>query len=190
MPAPFGALRAESKKSMDTSTDAYAAQGQVKWFDPTKGFGFILATEGGADILLHANVLRNFGQSSVADGTKIEVLVVRTDRGLQAVEIVAIEQGESPMPAGLSDFADFDPSVIAATPVQPARVKWFDKTKGFGFANVFGDDADVFVHVEVLRVAGLADLLPGEAIALRAIEGKRGLMAAEVLPWENAISRP
>ncbi len=173
----------------DVETDGYVMAGHVKWFDPGKGFGFILAEDGGPDILLHANVLRNFGQSSVADGTGIEVLVVKTDRGLQASEVLAIEHNEAPVSTGLSDFAEFDPEEIAAAPIQPARVKWFDKAKGFGFANVFGSSADVFVHIEVLRMAGLADLLPGEAIAVRAIEGKRGLMAAEVLPWESAGSR-
>ena len=175
---------------MDTDTDPYEMGGHVKWFDPTKGFGFILADDGGADILLHANVLRNYGQSSVADNTRVVVNVVRTERGLQAVDIVKIEQSAAPATAGLSDFAEFDPEEIAKAPVMPARVKWFDKAKGFGFANVFGDSTDVFVHIEVLRLAGLADLLPGEAIALRAIEGKRGLMAAEVLPWESAAVRP
>ncbi|SMX31500.1 cold-shock protein [Octadecabacter ascidiaceicola] len=171
------------------NTDGYIMDGHVKWFDPGKGFGFIVATDGGPDILLHANVLRNFGQSSVADGTGIEVMVSKTDRGLQASEVLSIEQNQEPVSSGLADFAEFDPEEIAATPVEPARVKWFEKAKGFGFANVFGDDTDVFVHIEVLRLAGLADLLPGEAIALRAIEGKRGLMAAEVLPWESAIPR-
>jgi len=173
----------------ELKNDGYPMGGQVKWFDPGKGFGFIVADDGGADILLHANVLRNFGQSSVAEGTGIEVTVVSTGRGLQAADIISITQTEGPMPSGLADFVDFDLETIAATPIEAARVKWFDKAKGFGFANVFGSSADVFVHVEVLRMAGLADLLPGEAIALRAIEGKRGLMAAEVLPWESAVSR-
>ncbi|MCF2872825.1 cold shock domain-containing protein [Octadecabacter sp. G9-8] len=173
----------------DTETDGYVMDGHVKWFDPGKGFGFIVATDGGPDILLHANVLRNFGQSSVADGTGIEIMVVETDRGLQASEVLNIHHSEHPSPTGLADFAEFDPEDIAAAPIEPARVKWFDKAKGFGFANVFGDSTDIFVHVEVLRLAGLADLLPGEAIALRAIEGKRGLMAAEVLPWESAVAR-
>jgi len=161
--------------------------GSVKWFDPGKGFGFIVAKDGGPDILLHANVLRNFGQNSVADGAEIEVLVVETERGLQASEILHVQQAESQSPFGLADFADFDPEEIANAPIEPARVKWFDKAKGFGFANMFGNSADVFVHIEVLRLAGLADLFPGEAIALRAIEGKRGLMAAEVLPWDSTL---
>ncbi|PVA08333.1 cold-shock protein [Thalassorhabdomicrobium marinisediminis] len=173
----------------DLQTDEYEMVGHVKWFDPGKGFGFIVAQDGGPDILLHANVLRNFGQSSVADGTEIEVRVIRTDRGLQASEVLHIPQSERSPASALADFADFDPAAVASAPAEPARVKWFDKVKGFGFANVFGSDADVFVHIEVLRLSGLADLLPGEAIAVRVIDGKRGLMAAEVLPWEIALSQ-
>lgn len=173
----------------DETIDARSLTGQVKWFDPTKGFGFIVSDEGGPDILLHANVLRNFGQSSVAEGAIVEISVIETDRGLQANEVLSIDQAAAPASPVLSDFADFDPEDLANAPIEPARVKWFDKSKGFGFANVFGKDADIFVHVEVLRLAGLADLLPGEAIALRAVEGKRGLMAAEVMQWENATTR-
>ncbi len=69
------------------------------------------------------------------------------------------------------------------------RVKWFDKAKGFGFANVFGSDEDIFVHVEVLRRSGLADLQPGEALALRVIEGKRGRMASQVISWDAAARK-
>ncbi|MEM8538962.1 MAG: cold shock domain-containing protein, partial [Pseudomonadota bacterium] len=63
------------------------------------------------------------------------------------------------------------------------------KGKGFGFANVFGAPEDIFLHVEVLRRSGLSDLAPGEALALRVIEGKRGRMAAEVQAWEAAIPK-
>ena len=64
--------------------------GQIKWFDPSKGFGFVVADQGGPDILLHANVLRNFGQGSIADGARVTIDVQRTDRGLQAIEIFEI----------------------------------------------------------------------------------------------------
>ena len=161
--------------------------GQVKWFDPVKGFGFVIADEGGPDILLHANVLRNFGQSSVADGARIEIGVHETDRGVQATEVYDILPPEGGNTAALADFEDIDPEVIAAAKLEPARVKWFDKGKGFGFANVFGRSEDVFVHIEVLRRSGLADLQPGEAVALRVIQGKRGRMATEVCAWEAGL---
>jgi len=77
---------------------------------------------------------------------------------------------------------------VAAAPLEPARVKWFDKSKGFGFANVFGKPQDVFLHIEVLRQSGLSDLQPGEALAMRVIEGKRGRMAAEVQAWETVLT--
>ena len=159
--------------------------GRVKWFDPAKGFGFVVAEAGGPDILLHANVLRNFGQSSVADGVGIELDVQRTAKGVQATEVINIwmEEVESVAPA-LEDFSDFPAEAIAAAPLIPARVKWFDKVKGFGFANAFGSSDDIFIHIEVLRRSGLANLMPGEAISLRIIDGRRGKMAAEVCAWE------
>lgn len=163
--------------------------GQVKWFDPAKGFGFVVADEGGPDILLHANVLRNFGQSSVADSARVHILVQETERGVQAVEVLKIEPPEGTEGIPLADFAEIDPELIRAAPLEPARVKWFDKAKGFGFANVFGRGEDVFVHIEVLRRSGLADLQPGEALAIRVIDGKRGRMATEVCAWEAAIDR-
>lgn len=160
--------------------------GHVKWFDPAKGFGFVVAEEGGADILLHANVLRNFGQSSVADAARIEIVVQQTDRGMQATEVLRIEPPEGGEGVVLEDFSEEDLEHLSAIPLEPARVKWFDKAKGFGFANVFGKPEDVFVHAEVLRRSGLADLQPGEAVCLRVVDGKRGRMAAVVCAWEAA----
>jgi CspA family cold shock protein len=160
--------------------------GRVKWFDPAKGFGFIVSDESGGDILLHANVLRNFGQSSVADNARITVIVQQTQRGAQATEVLSIQPPENEAAIAMEDFGESDAATIAALPLEPARVKWFDKIKGFGFANVFGRPEDVFIHVEVLRRSGFADLQPGEAICLRVIDGKRGRMAAQVTSWEAA----
>ena len=137
--------------------------------------------------MLHANVLRNFGQSSVADNAGVEIEVQDTDRGSQAVEVHAIHPPTDGETMGLSDFDDIDPELIKSAPLEPARVKWFDKGKGFGFANTFGSEEDVFVHIEVLRRSGLADLQPGEALAIRVIDGKRGRMATEVCGWESAV---
>lgn len=177
------------KKLSENEKETRRIAGHVKWFDPVKGFGFVVAEDGGPDILLHANVLRNFGQSSVADAARVEIGIQETARGVQAVEVYRIDVEEGQVAAPLADFADLDPEAIRNAPLEPARVKWFDKGKGFGFANIFGRPEDVFVHIEVLRQSGLADLQPGEALALRVIEGKRGRMATEVMAWETAIAR-
>jgi CspA family cold shock protein len=167
-------------------TDQQRVTGLVKWFDPAKGFGFVVADQGGSDILLHANVLRNFGQGSVVDGSVIEIAVQDTQRGLQATEVLSITPPEVETAVPLKDMAEFSPEDIAERAIEPARVKWFDKAKGFGFANIFGNNDDVFIHVEVLRRSGLSDLQSGEAIGLRLVDGERGRMAIEVVGWEVA----
>ncbi|MEL7025907.1 MAG: cold shock domain-containing protein [Pseudomonadota bacterium] len=171
--------------NFDSDEDLVTVSGTVKWFDPGKGFGFVVADTGGPDILLHANVLRNFGQSSVADAAGIEVTVQKTQRGIQAVEVLRIDP-PSPVIGG-EPITDLGLEVDTSIPLEPARVKWFDKAKGFGFANVFGRGEDIFLHVEVLRRSGLAELQPGEAVSLRVVEGKRGRMATQVTSWEAAL---
>lgn len=172
----------------DTQTTGPRLSGVVKWFDPVKGFGFVVADIGGPDILLHVNVLRNFGQSSVADGARIELYAQETSRGVQATEVLAVQPPEGAQAMALTDIVGLDQDAVNAAPLEPARVKWFDKSKGFGFANVFGKREDVFLHIEVLRQSGLSDLAPGEALAMRVIKGKRGNMAAEVQAWETVLS--
>ena len=160
--------------------------GHVKWFDPIIGFGFIVSEVTQEDILLHANVLRRYGQNSVAGNAKIVFLLQNTDKGLQAHKIISIETGIVEQ-SRLSDFEDIEIEEIRALPIKPARIKWFDIAKGFGFANTYGSDEDIFVHIDVLRRSGLADLRAGEAVAMRVLGGKRGQMAAEICPWESAL---
>ena len=158
-------------------------KGHVKWFDSTKGYGFVVVDDNEGDVLLHANVLRNFGRSSIAEGVAITMDVQGTERGRQAVEIHNIETGPED---AVAETIPVEPAEPSDAPLLPSRVKWFDKAKGFGFVNAYGDPDDIFVHMEVLRLYGLSDLMPGEAVCVRCKRGPRGKTATEVRSWDHA----
>ena len=158
--------------------------GHVKWFDIDKGFGFLVLKDGGGDVLLHANVLKNFGRTSVSEDTKIEFEFLETAKGRQVSTIYKILNLENE-----KNSEKNDPSLSKNTNTEfyPARVKWFNKSKGFGFANIFKSNDDIFLHIETLKRSGLSDLETGEAIVLTVTEGPRGKMADTILTWDDQI---
>jgi len=167
--------------SRDTVDGGLTLTGAIKWFDPVKAFGFIVSDEIDMDIFLHANVLRNFGQSSIADGVKIKVIAHRSDRGIQDSEVLSVASARSFNTFGYGEMDALDDVALSEIELQPGRIKGFDKANGFGFANVFGKSEDIFVHIDVLRRCGLSGLVAGEGVALRVVEGERGLMAVAIL---------
>ncbi len=155
-------------------------RGQVKWFDTTKGYGFVVGDDGEGDILLHGNVLRLYGFTSVAEGAEILLEIQVTERGRQAVEVLDIvpdvdETGPAELAGVLGE---------ASGPLEPARVKWFDRVKGFGFVNVFGRSEDIFLHMETLRQYGYGEVVAGDVLAVRITAGPRGPMVYEVRSWD------
>jgi cold shock protein len=158
-------------------------RGHVKWFDTTKGYGFVVTTDGEGDILLHSNVLRSFGFTSVAEGAEIVLRVQQTERGRQAIEVVDIVPIEAPPD-------EKRPPAEAAGPLEPARVKWFDRVKGFGFINIYGKPEDVFLHMETLRQYGYGEVVAGDVLAVRVTAGPRGPMVYEVRSWDYVLRNP
>lgn len=176
----------EFRVDASVEISAVVVTGRVKWYDAVRGYGFIVSDEIEGDILAHANCVRASGRSALPEGAEVEIEAALFERGWQAVQIRAVKLTDAP---GLAERpSEFARAAATSEPLQPARVKWFDRGKGFGFVNVFGKAEDVFVHMEVLRRSGLSDLAPGEAVAVRTAQGPRGLMAAEVFQWEAATA--
>ena len=159
-------------------------RGHVKWFDTTKGYGFVVSTDGEGDILLHSNVLRVFGFTSVAEGAEIVLRVQVTERGRQAVEVLDIVPTA---PHAGQPCRSSPPETEAAGPLEPARVKWFDRVKGFGFINIYGRPEDVFLHMETLRQYGYGEVVAGDVLAVRVTAGPRGPMVYEVRSWDYVV---
>lgn len=158
--------------------------GTLKWFDVTRGFGFLVADQPGVgDILIHFSVLQAHGRRSVPEGARIECRAVRGDRGLQASEILAIDLGNVVEPPARTRAADrVDPASLidSAGPFEPVAVKWFNRLKGYGFLVRDSDSADIFVHMETLRRAGLGEVEPDQPLRARIAEGRKGPFAVAV----------
>ena len=166
--------------------DGFRVAGRVKWFDATRGFGFLVSDRCEGDVLIHFSILRDHGRRSLPEGALIECIVEQQDRGLQARRIISIDLTEAlPSPTRpaipAADRADRQALADAAGTFEPVEVKWFNRVKGYGFLNRVGEpDADIFVHMETVRLAGLADLQPEDRIEARIAGGRKGLTAVEL----------
>ena len=166
--------------------DGFRVTGRVKWFDATRGFGFLISDQCDGDVLVHFSALRDHGRRSLPEGALIECVVEKQDRGFQALRIISIDLSEAlPSPARpaipAADRADRQALTDGAGEYETVEVKWFNRVKGYGFLNRVGEpDADIFVHMETVRLAGLVDLQPEDIVEARIAEGRKGLTAVEL----------
>ena len=169
--------------------DLIEITGVVKWFDVAKGFGFIIPDNGMQDVLLHVTCLRRDGYQTILEGTRIVALIQRRERGYQAFRILSMDQSTAVHPSQMPPIRTHV-QVTPTSGLERVLVKWFNRTKGFGFLTRGEGTEDIFIHMETLRRFGLTELRPGQVVLVRFGPGDKGLMAAEIHPHNpNPVSR-
>ncbi len=160
--------------------------GHIKWFDVAKGYGFIIPDDGGPDVLLHVTVLKRDGFQTAPEGARIVCEMQQRQKGYQVFRVLSMDESTAVHPAQ-QPLARTHVQVTPNGGFEIVIVKWFNRTRGFGFVTRGEGTEDIFVHMETLRRFGITDLKPGESLLVRFGNGSKGLMAAEIRPLETRL---
>jgi CspA family cold shock protein len=186
----------------DARSLAHASvKGTVKWFNATKGYGFI-TLENGGDAFCHASALAALGAPNLPQGATIICDLQESARGLQVVTVHNVDTSTAePIPSrrprrdgdarggfggggfggggfggggfGGDRFAQRDSG--PSGPMVEGKVKFFNDQKGFGFVMPDGGGGDVYIHASALRRSGLAVLEPEQRVRFSTRQGMKGV---------------
>ncbi len=158
-------------ESDDIATDVTAS---VKWYNPTKGFGFVQPNDGGVDAFLHASVVGQSGHQTLGEGDVVTCDIAAGPRGPQVIAIHSVEQ--------TSPSSRDWPGSNSEPPGETVEgvVKFFDAGKGFGFILPDGGGKDIFISARTLTRCGLGGLEADQRVKVTTRIGHKGPMAEVV----------
>jgi len=165
----------------DDTLEVVELSGRIKWFDVAKGYGFIIPDQPDIpDVLLHVTVLRHGGYQTALEGARVICAVRQGERGLQCIHVASMDLSTAVHPAETEPRTRV--IIAPSSGLERTLVKWFNRTKGFGFLTRGEGTEDIFIHMETLRRYGLAELRPGQVVLVRYGNSDKGLMAVEIHP--------
>ena len=153
---------------------ARRVEATVKWFNASKGFGFVTMADGSPDAFLPMAILRRAGYEEVREGTSITCEIGTGAKGPLVVSVITIDPSTAVQPGLAADRRPRPSSTLEGV------VKWFEPDKGYGFIAPDGGGRDVFIHITALRRSGIDALGPGQRVRVAVIDGRKGLEADSV----------
>lgn len=173
-------IESDLQKLQEAGLEVIEIAGFIKWFDVSKGYGFIVPDNGLPDVLLHVTCLRAGGFQTAYEGARVHCQVMQRNKGMQAFRVLSMDESTAIHPALLPQRTHVQ--VVAESDWERAICKWFNRVRGFGFLTRGENTPDVFVHMETLRRFGFTELRPGQMVQVRWGYGSKGCMAAELRP--------
>ncbi len=148
----------------------------VKWFNATKGFGFVTLDDG-SDAFCHASALTSLSTQDLPQGATVYCDVVQGQRGMQVTTVHSVDlstaeaqplsRGPRPQRGGRESGG--------GGPMGDGHVKFFNEQKGFGFVVPESGGADVYVHASALRRSGVPTLMPEQRVRFSTRQGMKGI---------------
>ena len=165
-------------------------KGIVKFFNPQKGFGFVVRDDGGEDVFVHISAVEQAGLTDLADGQPLEFTLV--DRGGrisatnlridgEPMEVVRTGAPAAPREGGFGGAPGGDrdgPQRQLTGEKASGTVKFFNAMKGFGFISRDDGQPDAFVHISAVERAGMPTLNEGDRLEFEIEVDRRGKYAA------------
>ena len=157
-------------------------KGVVKFFNPQKGFGFIVRDDGGEDVFVHISAVEQAGLTDLADGQPLEFTLVDRGGRISATDLKIegepMEIVRSPRPEGGPGGGDRGPQRQLTGEKAQGTVKFFNAMKGFGFISRDDGQPDAFVHISAVERAGMVSLNEGDRLEFEIEVDRRGKFAA------------
>lgn len=159
----------------EDDSSARRVEAKVKWFNASKGFGFLTMADGSPDAFLPMAILRRAGFEDVREGASVTCEVGAGAKGPLVTTVFSIDLSTAIEPGFGADRRAPRPSST-----MEGAVKWFEPEKGYGFISPDSGGKDIFIHITALRRSGLDSLAPGQRVRAEVVDGKKGLEADQI----------